>query len=92
MVKISHYTKCVCCQEPKTFVVNEEDQKLMKESTKRTAYSIKVSYPGTDRILEFIGMDRGSCIMQAEVAKQEGDDLMLMQSEETITVLNKEKI
>ena len=37
-------------------------------------------------------MDRGSCIMQAEVAKQEGDELMLMQTEEKITEYNKEKV
>ncbi|MDB4541775.1 hypothetical protein N9245_00405 [bacterium] len=64
----------------------------MTQYTARELYKIVVDYPKTNRQLEFIGMDRGSCIMQAEVAKQEGDDLMLMQSEETITVLNKEKI
>tara|TARA_R110002167_G_scaffold10344_1_gene47638 strand:- start:703 stop:942 length:240 start_codon:yes stop_codon:yes gene_type:complete len=53
-------------------------------------YKIVVRYPGTDRELEFIGMDRGSCILQAEVAKQEGDELMLMQSEESITLYKKE--
>jgi len=64
----------------------------MTRYTPKELYKIVVDYPKTNRQLEFIGMDRGSCIMQAEVAKQEGDDLMLMQSEETITVLNKEKI
>ena len=58
----------------------------------RELYKIVVDYPKTNRQLEFIGMDRGSCIMQAEVAKEEGDDLMLMQSEEKITVYNKEKV
>ena len=58
----------------------------------RELYKIVVQYPNTNRELEFIGMDRGSCIMQAEVAKEEGDDLMLMQSEETLTLYNKEKI
>ena len=53
-------------------------------------YKIVVRYPGTDRELEFIGMDRGSCILQAEVAKQEGDELMLMQSEESVTLYKKE--
>tara|TARA_R110000764_G_scaffold166867_1_gene253783 strand:+ start:667 stop:906 length:240 start_codon:yes stop_codon:yes gene_type:complete len=53
-------------------------------------YKIVVRYPGTDRQLEFIGMDRGSCILQAEVAKQEGDELMLMQSEESVTLYKKE--
>ena len=55
-------------------------------------YKIVVRYPGTDRQLEFIGMDRGSCILQAEVAKQEGDELMLMQSEESVTLYKKEII
>ena len=52
-------------------------------------YKITVDYPKTNRTLEFLGMDRGSCILQAEVAKQEDDDLMLMQSEESITLLRK---
>jgi len=49
-------------------------------------YKIVVDYPKTKRILEFIGMDRGSCIMQAEVAKQEPDSLMLMQNEEELVL------
>jgi hypothetical protein len=53
-------------------------------------YKIVVRYPGTDRTLEFIGMDRGSCILQAEVAKEDGDELMLMQSEESVTLYKKE--
>ena len=55
-------------------------------------YKIVVRYPGTDRTLEFIGMDRGSCILQAEVAKEDGDELMLMQSEESVTLYKKEII
>jgi len=64
----------------------------MTRYTPKELYKIVVDYPKTNRQLEFIGMDRGSCIMQAEVAKEEGDDLMLMQSEEKITVYNKEKV
>jgi hypothetical protein len=64
----------------------------MTRYTPKELYKIVVDYPKTNRQLEFIGMDRGSCIMQAEVAKQEGDDLMLMQTEEKITVYNKEKV
>jgi hypothetical protein len=63
----------------------------MTQYTARELYKIVVQYPNTNRELEFIGMDRGSCIMQAEVAREEGDELMLMQSEETIRVLEKEK-
>jgi len=74
------------------YKVWDSQTKTMTEYTPKELYKIVVDYPHTNRTLEFIGMDRGSCIMQAEVAKEEGDTLMLMQSEETITVLNKEKI
>ncbi len=74
------------------YKVWDSQRKDMTTYTPKELYKIVVNYPKTNRTLEFIGMDRGSCIMQAEVAKQAGDDLMLMQSEETITVLNKEKI
>lgn len=65
--------------------------KGMTEYTPYDCYKITVNYPGTNRTLEFLGMDRGSCIMQAEVAKEEGDNVMLMESEETVTLLKKEK-
>ena len=74
------------------FKVWNSQRKSMTEYTQKDLYKIVVNYPNTNRELEFIGMDRGSCIMQAEVAKQEGDELMLMQSEETIKVLEKEKV
>ena len=74
------------------YKVWDSQTKTMTEYTPKELYKIVVDYPHTNKTLEFIGMDRGSCIMQAEVAKEEGDTLMLMQSEETITVLNKEKI
>ncbi len=74
------------------FRVWDSQRNSMTQYTARELYKIVVDYPKTNRILEFIGMDRGSCIMQAEVAKEHDDELMLMQSEETITVLNKEKI
>ena len=74
------------------FKVWDSQRNSMTEYTARELYKIVVQYPNTNRELEFIGMDRGSCIMQAEVAKQEGDELMLMQSEETIKVLEKEKV
>ena len=65
--------------------------KGMTEYTPYDCYKITVNYPGTNRTLEFLGMDRGSCKMQAEVAKEEGDNVMLMESEETVTLLKKEK-
>jgi len=73
------------------FRVWDSQRNSMTQYTARELYKIVVQYPNTNRELEFIGMDRGSCIMQAEVAREEGDELMLMQSEETIRVLEKEK-
>tara|TARA_R100001460_G_C3518730_1_gene172344 strand:+ start:699 stop:929 length:231 start_codon:yes stop_codon:yes gene_type:complete len=73
------------------FKVWDSQRNSMTEYTNRELYKIVVEYPNTNRTLEFIGMDRGSCIMQAEVAKQEGDELMLMRGEGTIKVLEKEK-
>jgi hypothetical protein len=61
----------------------------MTEYTPYECYKITVNYPNTNRTLEFLGMDRGSCIMQAEVAKEEGDTVMLMESEESVTLLRK---
>lgn len=64
----------------------------MTEYTPTEVYKMIVDYPGSGRQLEFIGMDRGSCILQAEVAKTETDTVMLTVSEELITVYQKEKI
>ena len=75
-----------------SYKVWDSQRNSMTRYTPKELYKIVVDYPKTNRQLEFIGMDRGSCIMQAEVAKEEGDDLMLMQTEEKITVYNKEKI
>jgi len=74
------------------FKVWDSQRKSMTEYTQRELYKIVVEYPHTNRTLEFIGMDRGSCIMQAEVAREEGDEHILMQSEETIKVLEKGEI
>lgn len=74
------------------FKVWDSQRNSMTGYTARELYKIVVEYPHTNRQLEFIGMDRGSCLLQAEVAKEEGDELMLMQSEETIKVLEKEKV
>lgn len=64
----------------------------MTEYTPTEVYKMIIDYPGSGRQLEFIGMDRGSCILQAEVAKTETDTVMLTVSEELITVYQKEKI
>ena len=75
-----------------SFKVWDEQGKFMTKYTTEEVYKIVVNYPNTNRTLEFIGMDRGSCIMQAEVAKEELDTVMLMESEGTETLLKKEKI
>lgn len=74
------------------FKVWDQQGKCMTQYQEQECYKITVNYPGTHRTLEFIGMDRGSCILQAEVAKLEGDTVMLMESEEAVTLLKKEKI
>ena len=75
-----------------TFKVWNEQGKYMTRYTSQEVYKITVNYPRTHRTLEFIGMDRGSCIMQAEVAKEEADTVMLMITEDTVKVLQKEKM
>jgi len=76
---------------PQIYKVWDRQSQSMTQYTPKKLYKIVVEYPMTNRTLEFIGMDRGSCIMQAEVHK-EIDDIMMMASEEEITLYNKEKI
>jgi len=52
-------------------------------------YKITVNYPDTCRTIDFIGMDRGSCIMQAEVGKLPEDSLTLVTHEESVTLWRK---
>ena len=70
----------------------DRQMQRMTQYTPKQVYKLVVDYPGTNRQLEFIGMDRGSCIMQAEVAKEYADTVMLTVSEEQITLYNKEEI
>ena len=77
---------------PQPFKVWDRQTASMTEYKPKEVYKLVVDYPGTNRQLEFIGMDRGSCILQAEVAKEEGDTVMLTVSEEQVTLLQKEKI
>ena len=79
-------------QSKHSFKVWNEQGKYMTRYTTEEVYKITVNYPHTHRTLEFIGMDRGSCIMQAEVAKEEADTVMLMITEDTVKVLQKEKM
>lgn len=77
---------------PQPYKVWDKQTASMTQYTPKEVYKMVVDYPGTNRQLEFIGMDRGSCILQAEVAKQESDTVMLTVSEESVTLYNKEKI
>ena len=77
---------------PQPFKVWDRQTASMTEYKPKEVYKLVVNYPGTNRQLEFIGMDRGSCILQAEVAKEEADTVMLTVSEEQVTLLQKEKI
>jgi len=77
---------------PQPYKVWDRQTASMTEYTPKEVYKLVVDYPGTNRQLEFIGMDRGSCILQAEVAKEESDTVMLTVSEESVTLYNKEKI
>ena len=72
-----------------SYKVWDSQHNSMTEYTPYECYKITVNYPNTNRTLEFLGMDRGSCIMQAEVAREEGDTVMLMESEESVTLLRK---
>ena len=74
------------------FKVWDRQSQSMTKYTPKEVYKMVVDYPGTNRQLEFLGMDRGSCILQAEVAKEEGDTVMLTVSEELITLYNKEEM
>ena len=74
------------------FKVWDRQSQSMTRYTPKEVYKMVVDYPGTNRQLEFLGMDRGSCILQAEVAKEEGDTVMLTVSEELITLYNKEEM
>ena len=74
------------------YKVWDRQSQSMTQYTPTEVYKMVIDYPGTNRQLEFIGMDRGSCILQAEVAKEESDTVMLTVSEELITLYNKEKI
>ena len=74
------------------YKVWDRQSQSMTRYTPTEVYKMVVDYPGTNRQLEFIGMDRGSCILQAEVAKEETDTVILTASEELITVYQKEKI
>lgn len=74
------------------FKVWDSQSKTMSRYIPKSVYKMVVDYPGTGRQLEFLGMDRGSCIMQAEVMREESDTVLLTVSEKQVTLLQKEKI
>jgi len=74
------------------YKVWDRQNQSMTQYTPTEVYKMVIDYPGTNRQLEFLGMDRGSCIMQAEVMREESDTVILTVSEELITLYNKEKI
>lgn len=74
------------------YKVWDRQSQSMTQYTPTEVYKMVIDYPGTNRQLEFLGMDRGSCIMQAEVMREESDTVILTVSEELITLYNKEKI
>jgi len=74
------------------FKVWDSQSKTMTRYIPKSVYKMVVDYPGTGRQLEFLGMDRGSCIMQAEVMREDSDTVLLTVSEESVTLLQKEKI
>lgn len=74
------------------FKVWDSERNSMSRYIPYDCYKITVQYPETYRTLEFVGMDRGSCIMQAEQAKETADTVMWMQQEETVTLLKKETV
>ena len=74
------------------YKVWDRQNQSMTQYTPTEVYKMVIDYPGTNRQLEFLGMDRGSCIMQAEVMREESDTVILTVSEESVTLYNKEKI
>ena len=74
------------------FKVWDRQSQSMTRYTPKEVYKMVVDYPGTNRQIEFLGMDRGSCIMQAEVMREESDTVMLTVSEELVTLYNKQEI
>ncbi len=43
-------------------------------------------------IEDFVGMDRGSCVMQAEVAVEHDDEIMMIESESEERLYKREQL
>jgi hypothetical protein len=72
------------------YKVWDNQTKSMTRYKPVTMYTVKIKY-NTNRQQEFLGMDRGSCMLMAEVSKQEKENTLEVISEGAITMYKKEK-
>ena len=72
------------------YKVWDSQTKSMSRYDPVTMYKVTVKY-NTNRRQEFLGMDRGSCMLMAEVNKQEQENTLEVISEGAITMYKKEK-
>lgn len=64
----------------------------MTRYTPYTVYKISVRYMKQNTVKDFIGMDRGSCLMQAEVAVELDDEIMMIESESEERLYKREQL
>ena len=64
----------------------------MTRYTPYTVYKISVRYMKQNTVKDFIGMDRGSCLMQAEVAIELDDEIMMIESESEERLYKREQL
>ena len=64
----------------------------MTRYTPYTVYKISVRYMKQNTIKDFVGMDRGSCLMQAEVAIELDDEIMMIESESEERLYKREQL
>lgn len=64
----------------------------MTRYTPYTVYKISVRYMKQNTIKYFVGMDRGSCLMQAEVAIELDDEIMMIESESEERLYKREQL
>lgn len=64
----------------------------MTRYTPYTVYKISVRYMKQNTVKDFVGMDRGSCLMQAEVAIELDDEIMMIESESEERLYKREQL
>jgi len=81
------------------YMMNEQPWKVwnsetchMTQYTPYTVYKISVRYMKQNTVKDFIGMDRGSCLMQAEVAVELDDEIMMIESESEERLYKREQL